>query len=66
MSNLYYKSPKFKICSELPVNLLRYRDKMSEAKWDWLAHHLCGRDPRDNMMFPAAVPWCELTGETYD
>jgi len=65
MSNHTYKKPKWKICSGLPVNLFKYRSKMTEAEWDWLAKNLCGRKLFDNMMFPAAVPFCELKGETY-
>ena len=66
MSKHTYKEPKWLGCFGLPVNLSKYRSKIDERKWDWLAENICGRETFDNMMFPAAVPWCELKGKTYE
>jgi len=62
----YKDTHKWLGCFALPVNLSKYRSKIDERKWNWLAANLCGRYTSDHMMFPAAVPWCELEGKTYE
>ncbi|MCI0560979.1 MAG: hypothetical protein MN733_21035 [Nitrososphaera sp.] len=66
MSVQYYKPLKSTYNSSLPVKLNKYRSQMTFVKWKWLAENLCGRNINDDMMFPAAVPWCELTGKCYE
>ena len=68
MSVQYYKpNPRMYRLDWMPVNLNKYRSKILTArKFDWLVENLCMRHPGDDMMFPAAVPWCELLGYTYE